>query len=69
MRIAQKVMQSARSSRANSPTPGSPESGPLRKRLVDTVFGAKGGDGVPEDKNAVNPISRLKLMLVRRVAS
>lgn len=66
MRIAHKVMQSARSSRANSPIPSSPESTtvPLTKRIVDTVFGAKGGDGVPEDNKAVNPVSRLKLMLV-----
>ncbi|KAF8315415.1 hypothetical protein DL93DRAFT_906082 [Clavulina sp. PMI_390] len=66
MRTAHKVMASARSSRASSPIPSSPEtvSVPLSKRIVDSVFGAKGGDTIPEDKNAVNPVNRLKLLLL-----
>lgn len=66
MRSAQKAVQSTRSSRANSPTPSSPGTTtvPLHKRIVDTVFGTKGGDGVPEASKAVNPLSRLKLLLV-----
>lgn len=69
MRIAQKAMQSARSSRTNSPIPISPESAvaPLHKRIVDTVIGTKGGDGTPEGNKTVNPLSRLKLLLVGNI--
>jgi hypothetical protein len=69
MRSAHKAVLSTRSSRANSPTPSSPEctTVPLHKRIVDTVFGAKGGDGIPEANKAVNPLSRLKLLLVGNV--
>ena len=71
MRNAQKAMQSARSSRANSPAPSSPGSTavPLHNRIVDTVFGAKGGDGTLEGDKAVNPLTRLKLLLVGIVES
>lgn len=68
---------SARSSRASSPAPVSPAdvtAPPTPSqywRIVNTVFGAKGagagvGDVVSADeRKAVNPLTRLKLLLVR----
>lgn len=38
---------------------------PLHSRIVDTVFGQKGvNDTVSEEKKPVNPLTRLKLLLV-----
>lgn len=45
-------------------SPPLPLSVPFHRRFIDTVFGAKGGEGSQDEEKAVNPVTRLKLLLV-----
>ena len=69
MCAAKRAIESVRSSRANSPTtPRAPElpTAPWHKRVVDSIIGEKGGvEGSTDGSKVVNPVARLKLLLVR----
>ncbi len=69
MCAAKKAIETVRSSRMNSPTtPGAPElpTAPWHKRIVDSIIGEKGGmEGCGDGSKFVNPVARLKLLLVR----
>jgi hypothetical protein len=71
MHNAKKALASARSSRAASPTlstPPEPVGVPFHRRLVDAILGAKGSQNGPGGQKPVNPVTRLKLLLVSRSA-
>ncbi|KAF8327732.1 hydroxymethylglutaryl-coenzyme A reductase-domain-containing protein [Cantharellus anzutake] len=68
MRATKKAIESSRSSRASSPiittSPVSPTA-PWHKRMIDSVIGEKGGvDGSSDGNKPVNPVARLKLLLI-----
>ncbi len=69
MCAAKKAIENVRSSRTNSPTiPGTPElpTPPRHTRIVDSIIGEKGGvDWCGDGSKFVNPVTRLKLLLVR----